>query len=112
MTDPKRSSDKTKPQSEKTEKPIPGATSEVQGEGDYKSARRYNERTTEFARRSDVEGAAREAAPDSTAEASELEDAERAGRARAKEEDPLLDRPEDIREDDSASESRPTSSSR
>lgn len=112
MTDQKRSSEKASSKPEENQEPIPGATSEVQGEGDYKSARRYNERTTDFARRTDVEGAAREAAPENAAEAAELENAESAGRSRAKEEDPLLDRPEDIQKDDSGARESPSSTSR
>ena len=54
----------------------PKTASEVQGEGDYK--------------------AARDAEPKGAREEQQLEQAERAGRQRAKDEDPLLDRPEDI----------------
>ena len=69
---------------------------EVQGEGDYKAARRYNEATREFVKEEDVAGAARDAEPQSASEEQQLERAEQAGRQRAKDEDPLLDRPEDI----------------
>lgn len=69
---------------------------EVQGEGDYKAARRYNEATREFVKEEDVAGAARDAEPQSASEEQPLERAEQAGRQRAKDEDPLLDRPEDI----------------
>ncbi len=74
----------------------PKAKSEVQGEGDYKAARRYNEATREFVQEEDVEGAARDAEPQSANEQQQLERAEQAGRQRAKDEDPLLDRPEEI----------------
>jgi hypothetical protein len=74
----------------------PKTRSEVQGEGDYKAARRYNEGTREFVKEEDVSGAAREAEPQSAGEEQQLERAEQAGRQRAKDEDPLLDRPEDI----------------
>lgn len=70
--------------------------SEVQGEGDYKAARRYNEATREFVEDEDVAEAARDAEPQSEREQQQLERAEQAGRQRAKDEDPLLDRPEDI----------------
>lgn len=70
--------------------------SDVQGEGDYAAARRYNESTREFVKESDVTGAARDAEPESAAEGRQLERAEQQGRERAKGEDPLLDRPEDI----------------
>ena len=70
--------------------------SEVQGEGDYKAGRRYNEATREFARKNDVNEAARDAEPASAQEQQSLERAEQQGRERAKDEDPLLDRPEDV----------------
>lgn len=69
---------------------------EVQGEGDYRAARRYNEATREFVEDEDVVEAARDAEPQSEREQQQLERAEQAGRQRAKDEDPLLDRPEDI----------------
>ncbi|MGZ8993094.1 MAG: hypothetical protein ACXW16_03675 [Burkholderiaceae bacterium] len=74
----------------------PKAKTEVQGEGDYKAARRYNEATREFVKEEDVAAAARDAEPKSAGEEQELERAEQAGRQRAKDEDPLLDRPEEI----------------
>jgi len=69
---------------------------EVQGEGDYRAARRYNEATREFVEEEDVAEAARDAEPQSEREQQQLERAEQAGRQRAKDEDPLLDHPEDI----------------
>jgi hypothetical protein len=69
---------------------------EVQGEGDYRAARRYNEATREFVEDEDVAEAARDAEAQSGREQQQLERAEQAGRQRAKDEDPLLDRPEDI----------------
>ncbi|HKO68939.1 MAG TPA: hypothetical protein VJU53_14150 [Burkholderiaceae bacterium] len=74
----------------------PKTGSEVQGEGDYKAARRYNEATREFIKEEDVAEAARDAAPEDAREEQQMEHAEQAGRQRAKDEDPLLDRPEDI----------------
>ena len=68
----------------------------VQGEGDYEAARRYNDSTREYVAERDVNEAAQEAEPTSAAEEAQMERAERAGRQRAKDEDPLLDRPEDI----------------
>jgi hypothetical protein len=65
----------------------------IQGEGDYESARRYNEKTKEFVEDGKVGPAADRARTDDPAESAELERAERVGRDRAKEEDPLL-RPE------------------
>lgn len=73
--------------------------SEVQGEGDYKAARRYNESTREFVKDNDVSEVAREAEPANASEERQMERAEQQGRDRAKEEDPLLDRPEDIDKD-------------
>jgi len=74
----------------------PKAGSEVQGEGDYRAARRYNESTREFVKENDVTEAARSAEPESAVEEQQLERAEQKGRERAKEEDPLLDHPEQI----------------
>jgi len=80
----------------------PKAGSEVQGEGDYKAARRYNDATREFAKEEDVSEAARDAEPQDEREARQMQHAEQAGRQRAKDEDPLLDRPEDIETNKSA----------
>ncbi|MDQ3214664.1 MAG: hypothetical protein M3P99_01080 [Pseudomonadota bacterium] len=74
----------------------PKSGSQVQGEGDYKAARRYNESTREFIKDNDVTEAARDAEPETAAEEQQLERAEQAGRERAKDEDPLLDHPEQI----------------
>ena len=60
----------------------------VQGEGDYEAARRHRKRVSEFIENNDVEKAAVRAAPDSRAEADQLNAAEEAGKARAKGEDP------------------------
>lgn len=62
----------------------------IQGEGDYEATRRYRKRTEEFLENNDVDKAAEEAAPESGAEAEELEAAEAEGKSRAKEEDPAL----------------------
>lgn len=69
---------------------------EVQGEGDYGAARRYNESTREFVKDTDVAEAARDAEPENASERQQMERAEQQGRQRAKDEDPLLDHPEDI----------------
>ena len=69
---------------------------EVQGEGNYDAARRYNEATREHVRSHDVEREAREAEPTNADEARDMERAEQKGRSRASEEDPLLDDPESI----------------
>ena len=67
--------------------------SEVQGEGDYNAARRYDKAAREFAESGKVDEAARDARPTSPEEAEELSRAEREGKAHAKGEDPLLDDP-------------------
>lgn len=72
------------------------APPQLQGEGDYKAARRYNDATQEFIQRNDVEEVARDAEPASPAESQQLERAEQRGRERAMDEDSLLDHPEDI----------------
>jgi hypothetical protein len=64
----------------------------VQGEGDYEAARRHRKSVSEFIENNDVEKAAVRAAPESPAEAAELEAAEEAGKERAKGEDPALRR--------------------
>lgn len=56
----------------------------VQGEGDYVSGRRYQKSATRFAREHDTEQLAREAAPATDAERTEMIEAERKGKARAK----------------------------
>jgi hypothetical protein len=79
----------------------PQAGSEMQGEGNYDAARRYNQQTTEHAQGGNVEQAARDAEPSSRSEQKELEGAEERGRKRAKDEDPLLEHPDRISKDDS-----------
>lgn len=59
----------------------------VQGEGDYRSARRHRRDVEEFVAEndeSDIEKLARDAAPTSEAEHREMLEAEREGRARGK----------------------------
>lgn len=56
----------------------------VQGEGDYRAARRHRRKVREFVATSDTEELAREAAPRSEAEHQEMLEAERQGRAKAK----------------------------
>lgn len=58
--------------------------SRVQGEGDYRAARRHRSKVQQFVATSDTQKLAREAAPRSDAERQELLEAERKGRARAK----------------------------
>jgi len=59
----------------------------IQGEGDYRSARRHRRDVEEFVAKNDekdIEELARDAAPRSEVEKREMLEAERAGRARAK----------------------------
>jgi hypothetical protein len=63
----------------KTPKPDP-----VQGEGDYDAGRRYDKAAREFAQSGKVEPAARDAAPDSAAEAEQMQQAEETGKSRSK----------------------------
>jgi len=59
--------------------------SKVQGEGDYDAARRHRQDVERFVEENDTEELAREAQPDSRAEADELEKAEAEGRSRSAE---------------------------
>jgi hypothetical protein len=54
------------------------------GEGNYKAARDYDRGLKEHVEHHDIEKEARDAAPQSEEEANEMEDAERAGRERAR----------------------------
>ena len=58
--------------------------SRVQGEGDYRAARRHRRKLRQFIATSDTQELAREAAPRSEAEQLEMLEAERQGRAKAK----------------------------
>ncbi len=60
---------------------------EVQGEGDYNAARRYDKATREFAESGKVEPAAHDAAPGSAEEAEEMKRAEETGKSHSKGED-------------------------
>ena len=70
--------------------------SKVQGEGDYDAARRYDEKTREHVESHDIEQEARDAEPASRGEERDMERAEEIGKQRAKEEDPLLEHPENM----------------
>ncbi len=74
------------PASEKT------SGAELQGEGNYDAARRHRESVEEFVESGQVEGAARDAAPNDEAEAREMEAAEAVGKSHAKGEDPVIQR--------------------
>lgn len=64
----------------------------VHGEGNYAASRQYNDATREFAQSGRVESAARDAAPQSEADALQMAAAEAEGKRRAKGEDPALTR--------------------
>lgn len=57
---------------------------QVQGEGDYRSAREFNEAEREFVKSHDTEDLARRAAPKGADDAKELERAEREGKSHAR----------------------------
>lgn len=65
---------------------------QVQGEGDYEAARRFNEDSRKFVQSGKVEAAAKAASPTSERERDEMQRAEQAGKARSKEEDPQIER--------------------
>lgn len=56
----------------------------IEGEGNYTAARRHRESVEQFVDDGKVDPAAREAEPDSAAEAEELKSAEEKGRSHAK----------------------------
>lgn len=58
--------------------------SRIQGEGDYDSARKYDEHAQKFAQSGKVEQAARDAAPRNDQERDEMRKAEAEGRSHAK----------------------------
>jgi hypothetical protein len=64
----------------------------VQGEGDYESARVFNESERRFVESGRVPAAARAAAPRSESERQDMADAEQHGRKRTRGEDPLVAR--------------------
>jgi hypothetical protein len=56
----------------------------VQGEGDYEAARRYRKDVKDFVDKADIDEAAHAAAPKSSDERREMEQAERTGRSHSK----------------------------
>jgi hypothetical protein len=56
----------------------------MQGEGNYTAGRRYDEAQREFVQSGQVDDAARKSAPKDAQEAQELNQAEKAGRQKAK----------------------------
>ena len=84
MTEPVKKDDRT---------PAPGSgqlqqkqsgTGQQYGEGSYSGTRQYNEGVKEHLQNHDVEREARDAAPRNASEEKEMEDAERAGRSKAR----------------------------
>lgn len=64
----------------------------VYGEGNYAASKQYNDATRDFARSGRVDEAARNAAPQSDADALQMQAAESEGKRHAKGEDPALHR--------------------
>ena len=64
----------------------------LQGEGNYDAARRHRESVEDFVDSGKVEEAAQDAAPKNQAEQDQMNEAERAGKAHSKGEDPALAR--------------------
>ena len=64
-----------------------GTIGNVQGEGDYEAAQRFDKASAEFVKSHDVEKLARRAAPRSPEEAQILADAEDEGRSHSRGED-------------------------
>jgi len=75
--------------SEQTQTQTQTGGGDVQGEGDREAARHYNESTREYVRSGKVEEAARRAGEQDPREGAE---SEAEGRARAREEDPEVER--------------------
>lgn len=77
----------------------PKERSDIQGEGDYRSAREFNEKERKFVQSHDTEKLAEEAQPDDAGQAAEMERAEHEGKARARP-DPEAEPPGDDRDKD------------
>jgi hypothetical protein len=65
----------------------------VQGEGDYESAKKFDDDETAFVKSGGVDRAARDAEPKSQAEADEMKKAEETGKSRSEGEDTSLRKP-------------------
>ena len=79
----------------------------VNGEGNYAASRKYNDATKKFVDSGKVDKAARDAAPSSDADALQMAAAEAEGRARSKEEDPMLTRKMPKRRPEAADQDTP-----
>jgi len=80
----KRASDEPKKPASSGQQQQQGGEGGQYGEGNYEATRRYNEGLKEHVQNHDIEKEARDAAPKSDREAKEMEDAERAGKSRAR----------------------------
>ena len=80
-SDPKREPEAPKPPPQQQQQSGEGRQ---YGEGNYKATRDYNRGLKDHVEHHDIEKEARDAAPQSEEEANEMEDAERAGRERAR----------------------------
>lgn len=69
-----------------------GGQQNVYGEGNYAASKQYNDATRDFAKSGRVDEAARNAAPQSDADALQMQAAEAEGKRHAKGEDPSLNR--------------------
>ena len=69
-----------------------GNNNDMQGEGNYDAARRYDKAQRDFVESGQVDDAARKAKPKNAEEAEELRRAEQEGKSRAKDEDPAVSR--------------------
>jgi hypothetical protein len=69
-----------------------GGPQNVYGEGNYAASKQYNDATRDFAQSGRVDEAARNAAPQSDADALQMQAAEAEGKRHAKGEDPALNR--------------------
>jgi len=67
-----------------TRRKVPPRASDVQGEGNYRAARRYRQNVETFVGSHDIEQAARAAAPRNRREAREMNRAEAVGRSHAR----------------------------
>jgi hypothetical protein len=65
----------------------------VRGEGDYESAKKFDDEEAAFVKSGRVDKAARDAEPRSQAEANEMKKAEETGKSRSKGEDTLTGKP-------------------
>lgn len=68
----------------KSDNDTSSATDKVQGEGDYEAARKYDKDAEAFAKSGKVDEAARDAAPETPAEADAMKKAEEEGKSHAK----------------------------